>query len=181
MVELSVRTMGPITELEFRPRFRFISPLSVEEIRERLQDAIASRNPFGLRLSGNGSHLVLAFPPNVLRAWTPQMDVDLETMGISTRVRCLIGPSPSIWMLFMGGYIFCVVSALLGLSIGVGQQVVGATPWGYWLVAPTPFLALVLWALARIGRNRARAQSRMLKGFVDRALDCDCFAMAEHV
>jgi hypothetical protein len=106
------------------------------------------------------------------------MDVDVEVLEGRTVVRCLIGPSPTIWMLFVGGYMFSASLALLGLSIGVSQQIVGADPWGFLLVAPTPFIALVLWLMAQGGKVRSRDEMRVLKVFVDDALGCDCFALA---
>lgn len=170
-----------MSDLEFRPRFRFTTPLSAEEVKSRITSRILTQNAQALVLGGTGYHLVLNFPPKAQRAWTPQMDVDVELVEGRTVVRCLIGPSPTIWMLFVGGYMFLTILALLGLSIGVSQQIVGADPWGFLLVAPTPFAALVLWLLAQGGKVRSRDEMRTLKVFVDDALGCDCFALAEQV
>lgn len=167
-----------MSDLEFRPRFRFHTPLSPDEVKGRVAARIVSDNPQRLSLGGTGHHLVLNFPANMQRSWTPQMDVDVEVLDGRTMVRCLIGPSPTIWMLFVGGYMFSAILALLGLSIGVSQQIVGADPWGFLLVAPTPFFALVLWLMAQAGKVRSRDEMRVLKVFVDDALGCDCFALA---
>jgi hypothetical protein len=168
-----------MTEFQFRPRFRFPTSLAPNTVKDRIGRHVAERNPRGLVLGGTGHHLVLTFPSRDIRSWTPQMDIDLEQLEGRTWVRCLIGPSPTIWMLFVGGYMLSAILALLGLSIGVSQQVVGAQSWGFWLVAPTPFLALGLWALAQVGKVRSREDMHLLKHFVDEALGCDCFALAE--
>ena len=167
-----------MSELEFRPRFRFRTPLSPEEVKRRIADRVSTINPHGLVLTGTGHHLVLNFPHHAQRSWTPQMDVDVESDQGVTWVRCLIGPSPTIWMLFVGGYMFSTILALLGLSIGVSQQIVGADAWGFLMVAPTPFIALMLWLMAQAGKRRSRDEMRTLKVFVDQALGCDCFALA---
>ena len=171
-------TVPLMSDLEFRPRFRFITPLSAEEVKSRIMARTRTQNPHALVLGGTGFHLVLNFPAKAQRSWTPQMDVDVEVLEGRTVVRCLIGPSPTIWMLFVGGYMFSAILALLGLSIGVSQQIVGADPWGFLLVAPTPFIALVLWLMAQGGKVRSRDEMRVLKVFVDDALGCDCFALA---
>ncbi|MBL7963340.1 MAG: hypothetical protein JNM31_05775 [Flavobacteriales bacterium] len=168
-----------MTELEFRPRFHFFTPLAADEVKRRIAAHVVDDNALGLQLKGTGHHLILQFPVNSQRSWTPQMDLDVEVEEGRTRVRCLIGPSPSIWMLFVGGYLGCVVLALLGISIGVAQGIVGAPVWGYLLVAPTPFIALVLWLLAQEGKRRSQDAMRALKTFVDEALGCDCFRLAE--
>lgn len=167
-----------MSELEFRPRFRFRTPLPADEVKRRIADRVSTSNPDGLVLSGTGHHLVLNFPRNAQRSWTPQMDLDVEREQEVTWVRCLIGPSPTIWMLFVGGYMFATILALLGLSIGVSQQIVGADAWGFLMVAPAPFIALVLWLMAQAGKRRSRDEMRTLKVFVDQALGCDCFALA---
>lgn len=173
-----------MSELEFRPRFRFRTPLSPETIKQRIQERVQDSNPHALRLGGTGHHLSLQFPHKAQRSWTPQMDIDLEVEQLSEReprtiVRCQIGPMPTVWMLFVGGYIFLCVIALLGISIGTSQQIVGAFEWGWWMALPTPFLALVLWLLAQEGKRRSKDEMRIMKTFVDEALGCDCFALAE--
>lgn len=167
-----------MTELEFRPRYRFDLPLPPEEVKARIRTHVSAHNPHGLVLGGTGHHLVLTYPPAELRSWTPQMDIDLEVSEGRTWVRCLIGPAPTIWMLFVGGYMLSTILALLGLSIGVSQQIVGAPAWGFWMVAPTPFIALGLWLLAQAGERRSKSAMHRMKRFVDEALGCDCLALA---
>lgn len=173
-----------MSDLEFRPRFRFRTPLTPEVIKQRIRDRVRDDNPQGLRLTGTGDHLSLLFKHTDQHSWTPQMDIDLEVVqepgrSQETMVRCQIGPMPTIWMLFVGGYIFLCVIALLGISMGTSQQIVGAFAWGWWAALPTPFLALVLWLLAQEGKRRSKQEMQVLKSFVDGALGCDCFALAE--
>ena len=101
-------TVPLMSDLEFRPRFRFTTPLSAEEVKSRIMARTRTQNPHALVLGGTGFHLVLNFPAKAQRSWTPQMDVDVEVLEGRTVVRCLIGPSPTIWMLFVGGYMFSV-------------------------------------------------------------------------
>jgi hypothetical protein len=81
-------------------------------------------------------------------------------------------------MLFVGGYLALCVIALLGIAMGVSQQVVGAFAWGWWVALPTPLLALVIWLMSQEGKRRAQDDMLALKHFVDAALGCDCFALA---
>ena len=105
-----------MSELEFRPRFRFRTSLGPDVIGDRLRSKVRDDNPAGLRLGGTGHHHTLRFPYQAQRSWTPQMDIDLEVEQRPdeepvTIVRCQIGPSPSISMLFVGRKIGqCVMS-----------------------------------------------------------------------
>jgi hypothetical protein len=174
-----------MSELEFRPRFRFRTPMTPEEIKDRIQLRVRDENPDLLRLGGTGDHLSLQFPTKSQHSWTPQMDLDLEVEQLpgkepETIVRCQIGPMPTIWMLFVGGHIFLCVIALLGISIGTSQQIVGAFAWGWWVALPTPLMAMALWLMAQEGKRRSKDEMRNLKTFVDDALGCDCFTLAEY-
>ncbi len=166
--------------LEFRPRFRFESPLTPEEVARRIQQRVSGDNPHGLWLKNAQYHLTLSFPSNSTEAWTPQMDINFEEQpnGLNL-VRCLIGPSPGIWMLFAGGYLVLTLLGLTGMTLGFSQWSLGSTPWGFWAL---PFAALGVGALiflARTGHQRAHGEMRVLKTFVDEALGCDCFKLAE--
>lgn len=168
-----------MTEFEFRPRFRFRTPLAPDEVKRRIVAHARGDHPLRLSVGGTGHHVVLHYPQDGRHAWTPQMDIDIEAVDAGSRVRCLIGPAPSIWMLFTGGYLFCAMISLLGLSIGVSQSIVGADTWGYYMVVPAPFIAVALWLLAQEGRRRSRREQERMKYFVDEALGCDCFRLAE--
>ncbi len=173
-----------MSDLQFRPRFRFRTPLTPDAIKERVQQRVRDLNPAGIRLGGTGHHLILQFPIAHQLAWTPQMDIDMELEQRPdgppvTLVRCLIGPAPSIWMLFLGGYIGVVLLALFGITLGISQKMVGTTPWGLWAALPTPFMALFLWIMAQEGKRRSKDDMLDLKHFIDASLGCDCFALAE--
>jgi hypothetical protein len=174
-----------MSELEFRPRFRFRTPMAPEEIKDRIQRQVRDDNPDLFRLGGTGNHLSLQFPYKAQHSWTPQMDLDLEVEQLpgkdpATIVRCQIGPMPTVWMLFVGGYIFLCVIALLGISIGTSQQIVGAFAWGWWVALPTPLLAVTLWLMAQEGKRRSKEEMRKLKSFVDKALGGDRLTLAEY-
>lgn len=167
-----------MSELEFRPRFRFATPLSTGTVRERIGDKVLRANPKGLVLDGSGGHMTLRYPMTARRSWTPEMSVDVEDQDGVTIVRCLIGPAPNIWMMFVGGYIFWSFFAIVGITLGVSQQVVKETPWGYWLLVPALIGSVIMFGMVQEGKRRSHHEMRELKTFVDEALGCDCFKLA---
>lgn len=173
-----------MTELKFRPRFRFRTTLHPDVIRDRLRAHVREKNPVGFRLKGTGPHLVLQYPPEQQVPWTPQLDMDLEMdqqpgYETYTVVRCLIGPAPEIWMMFLGGYIGIAVLSVFGVAIGSAQVMMAELPWGFYAMLPLLALAVVLWLLAQEGKRRSRSAMLGLKHFVDEALGCDCFRLAD--
>lgn len=173
-----------MADLHFRPRFRFRTPMHPDEIRDRLRAEVRERNPEGFRLRGNLPHMILQYPPEAQRLWTPQMDIDLEMeqepgQETFTVVRCLIGPAPPVWMAFMGGYIALAFMAVIGLSIGYPQLRMQESPWGLFGAAALLAAAVALWLLAQAGKRQAREEMIALKRLMDAALGCDCLAAAE--
>jgi hypothetical protein len=163
----------------FRPRFKFVSPLSGEAIAERIRAHLTTNNPRGLWMKDTHQHLLLNFQRRDSEAWTPQMDISFETqVDGRTLVRCLIGPVSTIWMLFAGGYLALSLLGLTGITLGIALHMLGHTPWGYYMV---PFVLVglgILIHLERTGRRRAHADMHYLKRFVDEALGCDCLKLS---
>ncbi|MCC6399211.1 MAG: hypothetical protein IT227_00460 [Flavobacteriales bacterium] len=167
-----------MSALEFRPRFRFTTPLSKDEVVRRIGERLREENPDQLWLKNADDHLVLSFPSRHTHAWTPQMDINLEVRPEGTLVRCLLGPSPGIWMLFSAGYIVLGLLAMTGATLGFAQVSLGHAAWGFWALPVGAAGAVVLFLLARAGRRKASGEMRVLKHFVDDALGCDCFKLA---
>jgi len=159
-----------MSELEFRPRSRFATALPPTEVKARISGLITAENPDKLVLGGSGHHLVLGFQEVQRHVWTPRMDIDISEAEQGTIVHCLIGPAPNVWMLFMAGYLVITLIGLTGITLGMAQQLLGITVWGYLLAAPMPFFGLGLWLLAQGGKRRSRPEMHALKAFMDRAM-----------
>ena len=167
-----------MSDLEFRPRFRFRTPMHPDTVRDRLRERVRENNPAGYRLKGNLPHMILLHPPEVQQLWTPQMDIDLEMeqepgQETYTVVRCMIGPAPAVWMMFMGGYIALALLATFGLAIGYPQLRLNESPWGLYGAAILLAASFALWLLAQAGKRRAKKDMRALKQFVHEALGSD--------
>ncbi|HNR55899.1 MAG TPA: hypothetical protein PKJ19_12080, partial [Flavobacteriales bacterium] len=112
-------------------------------------------------------------------AWTPQMDISFEALADGkTLVRCQIGPNPTIWMLFAGGYLALVLLALTGLTLGIAQQMAGDAPWGYPMAGMATLAIVIAAVVERTGRKRARPDMHYLSLFMDEALGCKCLELA---
>ncbi len=166
--------------LEFRPRYRFEYPRSAVEVTQLIRDHIKKDATRGLWVKDAHYHLTLNFPERSAHAWTPQMDINFEELGEGrTLIRCLIGPSPGIWMLFTAGHVGLTLLGLTGLTLGLSQRSLGNTPWGFWALPFALVGIAVLIGLSREGRQRAVPDMRVLKEAVDAALGCDCLSLAD--
>lgn len=172
-----------MSDIKFRPRFKFRTPMHPDEIRDRLRGHVRDANPAGYRLTGNLPHMVLQHAPDQQQLWTPQMDIDLEMEQVPgketfTLVRCMIGPAPTVWMGFMGAYILLAVLSLFAVTMGISQRMLGEAPWALHATWILIVLGVGIWLLAQAGKRWSREQMLALKRFVDGAMGCDCLSLA---
>lgn len=166
-------------ELAFRPRFRFRTPLKINEIAEKIKSK--SKLEGDPTIKHVQDHLILTIPAAKRHYFSPQMDISLEIDAEEnlTLVRCLIGPMPTVWTMFMFFYGFFGFVAFVGLTLGMSQWTLEHNMWGFWLL-PVAFLGmLLLFFVSLEGKKLAKQEMLDLKVFVDEALDCDCFQLAE--
>jgi len=170
-----------VSTLEFRPRFRFLSPLSVEAIANLLLKESSSDSSKGLVLTKAKDHLVLDVHNELRHFWSPHMDVSLEKDEDSeqTLVRCLIGPSPTVWTMFMFFYGLFGFLAFVGLTLGMSQWTLKREMWGFWFLPVAAIGMIVMYFISYEGKKLSHDEMRNMKQFIDRALDCDCFALSE--
>lgn len=168
-------------KLAFRPRFRFLTPLSMEQIVDRINARADNDNPEGIIVKYVHNHLILDFPTYSKKFWSPQMDVNLEIDEETqqVRVRCMIGPSSTVWTMFMFLYGLIGFAALIGIVMGTSQWSMDNTPWGLWIFGVAAILGGILHLASLEGQRLSRDEMRLMKQFLDQALGCDCFQLSE--
>mgnify|MGYP006269688265 CR=1 FL=1 len=154
-----------MSALEQRPRFQHLLPWPPEEVKSRLNQALGEPQA-PVTGSVSGHHVFLKIPKHQRHVWTPQMDLELLPEGEDqTLVKALIGPSPSVWTRFVFIYAFAGFMVLFGIITGVPQWMLDKTPIGLFVAAGGGGLALVGYLFAASGKQLARMQTEVLRGF----------------
>lgn len=157
--------------LEFRPRYKFEISLSQEEIAERLRVKLEENNPDGLRWSLVSYHIILRIHPEKRHFWSPQMDINMERLDNEhTLVRCLIGPVPTVWTMYVFLYAVLGLGGLVALMAGFSQWTLNHTPWAFWFLPVSIIGSVAMFLFAQFGKRLAHDEMRILKNFVDEAL-----------
>jgi len=126
-------------------------------------------------------HIVIDISNEERHFWSPHMDVSVEhdTYEDKTLVRCLIGPSPTVWTMFMFFYGFFGFLAFVGMTLGMAQWTLKKDMWGSWFVRIALLGMLVMYFISYEGKKLSHDEMRSMKNFIDRALGRDCFALSE--
>ncbi|MEX2597342.1 MAG: hypothetical protein WEC59_10480 [Salibacteraceae bacterium] len=165
----------------FRPRYKFHYDADADEIKQRIVSKSKENNPDGLIVRNVHGHLVLDIPNESRHFWSPHMDVNLEVEGDSSKtlVRCLIGPSPTVWTLFMFFYGFFGFAAFIGLTLGLSQWTMNKPMWGFWLL-PIALIGMgLMYFISYEGKKLSKAEMWQLKNFIDESLGCDCLSLSD--
>ena len=130
-----------MTSFRIRPRFRFESKHSCDEIRERIEAKLsAEKHPLYAQVSNH--HIFLKISQEELHYWSPQLDLSCEQQEEGgTLIRGLYGPSPHVWTFFMFSYLAIGTIATFIALIGLSRLSLGLNAWILWILPGLGFLA----------------------------------------
>jgi len=155
--------------LEIRPRFRRVVSLEpgyvLDQFRQKLTRANAPIR--GLIVD---HHVTLKIPYEQQHFWSPQLDVEVETVPEGTLVRGLYGPHPSVWLMFVFFYAALGFVATIVMIIGFSQWNLGLSAGILWLLPVMGFIFLMVWLSARAGQKLGKDQMEQLQAFLDDVL-----------
>ncbi len=166
--------------LALRPRFRFKSEMSRNEIIEKFRKELNENNPEGFTGVLTDFHIQIRFPAHKHRLWTPYMEIGLEEnlQDKTTLVRVLLTPVSPIWTLVAFLLIVASTSIFISLMLGISQIMIEQEPWGFYVAGLCTLILVGLYLIARQGQVLARKEMPILKKFADQVFECDCLMKA---
>ena len=157
-----------------RPRFRLAVAMAPDEVVARLGELLRRPDCPCAGVVADRHHVVeLRVHQRERHFWSPTLGVTVagDAAGRGSVVHGLVGPSPNVWTLFALTYLG-LTTLLLGVGIfGLIQWWLGLEPWG---LLGVPVLVAVwasMFAFSRAGQRLAAPQTRMLRSFLEEALE----------
>ena len=146
---------------ELRPRFRKNTNLSAKQISESVKTLMHSADPPCTATIAT-NHIVLGIPPEQQHYWSPQLNIEIDEQENGCLLRCLFGPSPNVWTMFMFFYTGVAFTGLIGLFYGLSQWTLNMAPWAL-LVVPFALIGeIVLYTISKAGQKLAGEQMDFL-------------------
>ncbi|MBT3344073.1 MAG: hypothetical protein HN404_13820 [Gemmatimonadetes bacterium] len=151
----------------FRPRFRLVVPLSIEDLSQRLQAAVeAPSAPAAGKVLRDFA--VLRVLPGAQHFWSPELTLQLHPAEEGgTLIRGLFGPRAAVWTGFACFHIFGIFISLMALLFGLSQWSLGMEPFGLWLLPIPLILTISAFVTALVGQRLGEDQMRELRLFLD--------------
>lgn len=153
-------------QAEIRPRFKVIVPQSEEEVIQHFKDALNILDPSKLKGKVIGRHIIIRFPEKKQSFWTPEVNINIDTLEEGTEIRGLAGPKSSVWLMFIFFYSFLGMASLFIFMYGMTQKQLGIASGILWLI---PILLLIIVGIylgARFGQKMSKDQLHFIKNYV---------------
>lgn len=148
---------------EVLPRFRLRISADKDELLDYL-DEKAKRSEDVTHTRAK-QYLILKIPPSNREYWSPELQIqpfqDYEDKK-KTIVRCVVGPSQSVWMMFTFIYSAIILLTLFGGMFGLVQYQLNKSSVFLWLWPIGIVLLLSIFAVSKYGQKKARNQTLRL-------------------
>ena len=160
-----------MTSFRVRPKFKIISEKKVTEIVELLS---AKLEETAQPVEGKvfNTHGLLRIKPVEQHYWSPQLSISFEeTEDHKTIIRGMYGPHPSVWAIFLMGYVLFGLGVFFITMIGLVRMSLKLDSSILWIV---PFLfggMVILWLLAQAGQKVGVEQTFIIHHFFEDAIE----------
>ena len=148
--------------LQIRPRFRLLAKMPPDAVLGKIKAHLTSPDAKCTGMVSN-HHAMLRMPDAVTHYWSPRLTVQVDEHENGTMLRCLFGPAPTVWTLFIAIYAavsFCAMVSLIWgsvqLSLGMDSDIIWLSP----LCAAIGFTA---WLVAGYGQTLGKDQMTTLR------------------
>jgi hypothetical protein len=113
-----------------------------------------------------GRHALISIVDSKRHFWSPWLSLEVADDNQGCEISGRFSPHPSVWTAFIFAYLSLAVLSFFSVIFGMSQQLVGQTPWGYWLLLVFVVLGISLWSASQVGQKLADADMRKLKSIV---------------
>jgi hypothetical protein len=160
-----------MTSFRVRPKFKITSDKKIDELVQLLTNSLEKTH---LPVEGKvfNTHGLLRIIPTQQHYWSPQLSVSFEeSEDHKTVIRGMYGPHPSVWAIFLMGYVlfglgifFITMVGLVRLNLKLDASIL-------WIV---PFLlggTIILWLLAQTGQKMGVEQTFTIHHFFEESIE----------
>lgn len=162
-----------MTSIRTRPRFRFISKQTENELKNSINNYLSEFPKEGVNGKVFDDHCSFSISLSERHFWSPYLNVtfDSDEEEGGTIIRGRYGPAPNIWTIFMFVYSTLGFSVIFIGLYGLSQLALNHSAGILWLL---PFLLigiLILWLIGQTGQKIGVEQTFRIHQFFEKAID----------
>ena len=158
--------------LSLRPKFEVFVPIPSDEVMEILQDCLNEE-----QCGVHGSRFVLQYELRIPRKerhfWSPYLNLLVLDGEDGSHVRGRFGPDIGVWSMFIAIYAILGISGTVFAIIGHSQWSINQTPTGLFYSSIAFLLAVVVYAVGKIGEGMAETHIERIRRFMAESLNVE--------
>lgn len=159
-----------MTSFRIRPRFRFTTPSSPEQIKEEMEEKLKTTHESFTFKSVQG-HFIVRIKETEKHYWSPHLHIVFEKLPEgNTLIRGLYGPNPSIWTLFVLLYGAVLLSILFTGIYEGSQYSLGIITSFSWTIPILLGVGLLMYLVSQFGQKLGAEQTFALHHFLEDSL-----------
>ena len=167
-----------MTELRLRPRFEILTSISPDEFTSRFKQAVAATDS-PCQGKSLPNYAVLKIPQRDQHYWSPQLGISIEETEEGTSLRCLFGPRPAVWTMFVFFYSILAFAGVIAGMYGLSQWTLKKPAYALLLVPFVFILATAVFFTARTGQRMGHDQMVIEDQFLKSILGDDIIESEE--
>jgi hypothetical protein len=160
-----------MTSFRVRPKFRIISEKKINGVVEALNDKLAiTTQPVEGKVFN--THGLLRIKPDEQHYWSPQLSISFEENDDhKTIIRGMYGPHPSVWAIFLMGYVLLGLGIFFITMVGLVRMSLKLDSSILWIVPVLLSGIVILWFFAQAGQKVGVEQTFIIHHFFEDAID----------
>jgi hypothetical protein len=170
-----------MNKLRVRPRIKRFTTTPPEVILNRFSKLLDT-GEFPVNGKIVQHNVIVKIAKNEQHYWSPELHVAVEKYEAfasgdenegKTIIRGNIGPTSTVWTMFMFFYVLVGVLGSFGGMYGLSQWTLGMTPWAFWFLGLALVILAGIWMAIRIGQKLGNEQAHILMAFIEKAQESD--------
>ncbi|MFV1884507.1 MAG: hypothetical protein ACMZ7B_08470 [Balneola sp.] len=166
---MSSHSIDHISITKIRPRIRFESPYSPEQLHRKLKEQLAKPEVEceGQVLPGFATFYPLKKDQHY---WSPQLTIHFEQSETGSLIRGLYGPQPTVWTMFMFFYSLIGFITLIAAMVSLSYWSLGQESIIFWSVPALILVFLSLYLVAYLGQKFGHQQIVYIHRFLEESV-----------
>lgn len=157
---------------KIRPRFKLESPESMETIMSIIMEA-AKNDKSVFSLQQHDRYIKISIPENEKHYWSPVLNLTCDNKEVlnKTVIRGQIGPSESVWGLFVLTYAAIAILSFFASVWAYVQWVLQKDLFYFYVIPLALALLFSIFITSKFGQRKAHLQTLHIMRFLRKAVD----------
>ena len=160
-----------MSSFRVRPKFKISSSKTLDELVTSINQHLETTE-YPIEGKVFKTHGLLKINEKEQHYWSPQLQISFDDTeeASHTIIRGMYGPHPSVWSVFLMGYILSGIGIFFAALVGFARLSLGLSYGVLWVVPVLLVVIIILWLMAQFGQKVGAEQTFMIHHFFEESI-----------